>query len=85
MRNYQSTTYFDTQSSALTYVEEEMQKSQIQIQYPENIWTEHVSYGTTVTYHFQLKNKSGNFMKKWLHISLYRMDNGKYELTYYKS
>jgi len=87
MRTYGSDIYFDTQASALGFVEEDIEKAKrYDIVYPENIWTEHVAYGTTVRYHLPLKVKStGNFAKKYLHIVLYRMDNGKYELTYYKS
>jgi hypothetical protein len=85
MRTYQSDTYFNTQSEALNHVFASI-PSKYQIQFPENIWTEHVSYGTTVRYSLPLiVSKTGNPAKKWLHISLYRMDSGKYELTYYKS
>ena len=83
MRTYQSDTYFDTQSAALNFVENEMQKKEIQIQYPDSIWTEHVAYGTSVRYNIPLKNRTGNDMKKWLHITLYRMESGRYELTWY--
>ena len=85
MRTYQSDTYFDTQSAALNFIENEMQKKEIQIQYPDSIWTEHVAYETTVRYNIPLKNRTGNDMKKWLHISLYRMESGRYELTWYLS
>ena len=83
MRTYKSDTYFETQSEALNYACDQINPKYI-IQFPENIWTEHVSYGNTVRYNLPLKvAKTGNPAKKWLHISLYRMDSGRYELTHY--
>ena len=85
MRTYKSDTYFSTQSEALDYAFESV-TDRYTINLPENIWTQHVSYGTTVHYHIPLTvTKTGNPAKKWLHITLYRMDSGNYELTYYKS
>ena len=87
MRTYGSETYFNTQSAALQFVYDTIDmENHYDILFPESIWTEHVAYGTVVKYHLPLKVKrTGNFAKKYLHITLYRMDNGKYELTYYKS
>ena len=85
MRTYGSNTYFETQSEALEYAFNQLPEK-YQIKFPDHIWTEHVKYGTTVHYHLPLiVTKTGNLAKKWLHITLYRMDSGKYELTYYKS
>lgn len=76
-------TYFNTQSSALEHVEQTLDK-RYAIAYPDRIWSEHVNYGTTVKYHFPLiVKKTGNPARKWLNISLYRMDSGTYELTQY--
>jgi hypothetical protein len=76
-------TYFDTQSEALEFAYSTVDKL-YDIQFPDNIWTEHVNYGDTVHYTLQLVvNKTGNLAKKCLHISLYRMDSGRYELTNY--
>jgi hypothetical protein len=87
MRTYGSDVYFDTQSEALQFVYDTIKsQNRYEIVYPDSIWTEHVAYGTTVKYHLPLKVKStGNFAKKTLHVVLYRMDSGKYELTFYKS
>jgi hypothetical protein len=84
MRTYGSDTYFKTQSSALQYVEDQLSKK-FQIAYPENIWTEHVHYGTSVSYHLPLNTLEGKPTRRWVHITLYRMDSGNYELTFYKS
>ena len=87
MRTYQSDTYFKTQSEALNHVFDMVKTGgKYTIEFPENIWTEHVNYGTSVHYHLPLiVSKTGNPAKKWLHITLYRMDSGNYELTYYQS
>lgn len=79
-----SDTYFDTQAAALAAAFEYAQKRGYFVDEPQRIWTEHVAYTTTVKYTIPLKvPKTGNFAKKHLQISLYRMDNGCYELTAY--
>jgi hypothetical protein len=86
MRIYNTDTYFETQSEALQCVFNSIENTKYEVKLPESIWTEHVAYGSTTRYSLPLiVTKTGNPAKKWLHISLYRMDSGKYELTYYKS
>ena len=87
MGTHGSDIYFNTQAAALQTVHDEIEaRGQYDIIYPESIWTEHAAYGTYVKYHLPLKVKStGNLAKKYLHIVLYRLDSGRYELTYYKS
>jgi hypothetical protein len=78
-----SDTYHETQSVALQYAFNTI-GSRYTLQLPDRIWTEHVQYGSTVQYHLPLTvTKTGNPAKRWLHISLYRMDSGRYELTHY--
>lgn len=86
MDNY-FTTYFSTQNEALEFVKENVDKENwYEIVYPDRIWTEHVAYGQTVFYHLDLMvKKSGNMAKKCLHIILYRMASGNYELNFYKA
>jgi len=74
-------TYFETQQAALHCADQMATKRGYIPQYPDNIWTEHVNYGTTVRYHIPMLTKKGNLAKKYLHIVLYRMDSGRYELT----
>jgi hypothetical protein len=75
-------TYFETQQSALDYSHSMAISKGYDPQYPDYLWTEHVAYGTTVKYCLPLVViKTGNRAKKYLHISLYRMDSGRYELT----
>ena len=87
MLTYQSDTYFKTQFGALEHVFNFINREEkYSIQFPSNLWTESVNYGTSVNYHLPLiVLKTGNLAKKMLHISLYRMDSGSYELTYYRS
>lgn len=42
-----------------------------------------VSYGQTVSRSFELASLKGKKTKKWAHITLYRMESGRYELTNY--
>lgn len=84
MRVYGSNTYFKTQNEALNHAFDSVD-SRYHIQFPEYLWTEHVPYGGSMSYHLPLiVTATGNPAKKWLHITLYRMDSGNYELTYYK-
>ena len=84
MRTYSSNSYFENQSSALNEVFQHVQSKGYSVNEPDNLWTEHVSYGTTVHYNLPLiKTSTGNPARKWLHIALYRMDSGRYELTHY--
>jgi len=84
MRTFSSNTYLESQSAALNEAYTNAQSKGYTVNEPNNIWTEHVHYGTTVQYNLPLiKTSTGNPARKWLHINLYRMDSGKYELTYY--
>jgi hypothetical protein len=74
-------TYFETQHEALDYSHQMAISRRYDPQYPDHLWTEHVSYGTNVKYCIPLLTHRGNPARKHLHISLYRMDSGRYELT----
>ncbi len=80
-------TYFSTQNQALESVYKSIEdENHYEIIFPDRIWTEHVAYGTQVFYNLELKVKrTGNRAKKYLHIILYRMDSGNYELNFYKA
>ena len=81
-----STVYFSTQAAALMAAEDETRKRGYDIVCADHLWTEHVNYGSTVKYDFPLiVAKTGNEAKKWLHIQLYRMGKGQYELNFYIS
>jgi len=76
--------YFNTQAEALDYVFNHTKSKGWDPNLPDNLWAEHVNYGTTVKYDFPMtKISTGNPARYWLHISLYRMESGKYELTHY--
>jgi len=80
MRTYNSDTYFNTQSEALDYANDMAIGKGYTPQYPEHLWVEHVAYGTNTKYAIPMLTSRGNPAKKYLHISLYRMDSGRYEL-----
>lgn len=76
-------TYFDTQNQALEFAYSTIPKK-YQIKFPEYLWTESVNYGSYVRYCLPLQViETANIAKKCLHITLYRMDSGSYELTNY--
>jgi hypothetical protein len=87
MSKYQPTTYFATQNEALQNAYQSIiDEKHYEIKLPENIWTEHVAYGQTVFYHLDLiVKRTGNLAKKCLHIILFRMPSGNYELNFYKA
>ena len=74
-------TYFETQQAALDHSDKMATSKGYIPQYPDSLWTEHVAYGTNVKYCIPLLTSKGNPARKHLHISLYRMDSGRYELT----
>jgi hypothetical protein len=79
--------YHNTQSSALSELEAQAHKRGYDIVYPNHLWTEHVNYGHTVKYTLDVRYNKGRWVgkiaNKCLHVQLYRMDNGKYELNFY--
>ena len=74
-------TYFETQNAALECADNMAVANGYQPQYPDTLWCEHVNYGTNVKYAIPMLTSKGNPARKYLHISLYRMDSGRYELT----
>jgi hypothetical protein len=77
--------YHATQSAAIIEAEKETLHRGYFIDFPDRLWCEHVNYGSTVKYSFPLIRKDGRNTKKWVHIQLYRMDKGQYELNSYIS
>ena len=82
-----NSTYFSTQNQALESAYKSIEdENHYEIIFPDRIWTEHVAYGQTTFYHLDLRVKrTGNLAKKSLHIILYRMGSGNYELNFYKA
>jgi hypothetical protein len=76
--------YFKTQSAALFQAEQEAQKKGYEVQYPNSFFGICIYSEQYGKYSFELKCiKSGNIAKKMLHITLYRMPSGNYELVNY--
>lgn len=42
-----------------------------------------VNYGETVSANFEIDTLKGKSTRKYFHVSIYRMENGKYEVTSY--
>lgn len=42
-----------------------------------------VPYGTTKEAHAEIETIKGKSTKKWFHVSIYRLESGRYELTIY--
>jgi hypothetical protein len=43
----------------------------------------HLPYGATRSFHFELLTIRGKQTKKFFHVTIYRLDSGRYELTTY--
>lgn len=77
-----SDTYFNLQSEAINTAFQYAKSKGFEVIEPGPMWREHIDYGKTWTYHMELR-KGDKLQKKMLHISIYRMDNGRYELNQY--
>ncbi len=76
--------YFKTQSAALQHAEKEAQAKGYEVQYPSIFWGICIYTEQYGKYSFELKIlKTGNIARKMLHITLYRMPSGNYELVNY--
>lgn len=42
-----------------------------------------IAYGETHVWHFILETLKGKNTRKYLHVSVYRTESGRYELTHY--
>jgi hypothetical protein len=81
-RAYAQETYFDTQSGALESAEDYALNRGYEAD-TTSFYPEHIKYGETRSYHIKLLKNGEPVKNKMLHISLYRMESGKYELTNY--
>lgn len=90
-----SDTYFETLSGTLDQVRAEAKKHGFEVDEQElnlQFGSGGVSYGTTKSATLPLlkdgkpvKSKSGKAMNRNIHVAIYRMDSGRYELTAYKT
>tara|TARA_R110002153_G_scaffold18045_3_gene63414 strand:- start:420 stop:662 length:243 start_codon:yes stop_codon:yes gene_type:complete len=76
--------YFKTHHGALQEVENYVKLKGYKIMHPDNLWVNHLYPGDSTKYNFALMViKTENLAKKWVHIQIYRMSSGSYELNYY--
>jgi hypothetical protein len=73
--------YHETQNQVLQEIYTALRKSGYQVRELECLEIEHINYDTNRTYHFELKNKNGNLIKKFAHAFICRLSSGRYELT----
>jgi hypothetical protein len=94
-RNDDSDTYFETLSQALDVVRAKAQKLGFEVD-EDDMWTNFgtggIPYETTKSANISLLqngepilDKRGKVGNRYLHVSIYRMSSGKYELTMYKT
>jgi hypothetical protein len=76
--------YFKTQSAALYKAEQDALKNVYEVQYPSSFFGLCIYAEQYGKYSFELKViKTGGIAKKMLHVTLYRMPSGNYELVNY--
>jgi hypothetical protein len=76
--------YFKTQSEALQHAENQATLRGYEVQYPTSFFGLCIYAEQYGNYSFELKvSETGNIAKKMLHITLYRMPSGNYELVNY--
>lgn len=90
-----SDTYFETLSAALDAVRAKAEKLGLEANEDDiflNFGTGGISYETTKSANISLLqngkpilDKRGREANRYLHVSIYRMPSGKYELTMYKT
>jgi hypothetical protein len=82
--------FYETLAQTLDAVEAFMEKNQIVLdpqEHPEGV-REPFQYGgipyeTTKDAHYKIVSMKGKPTRKYLHLSIYRMPTGRYELTQY--
>lgn len=88
-------TYFETLSSALEYVRGMAESLGFEVD-EEDMWinfgTDGISYGQTKSANIRLLqdgqpilDRRGKEMNRAIHVVIYRMETGRYELTAYKT
>lgn len=78
--------YYETLASAVTAAQEDAQARAAVFTRPTDLWAlaqDHLGYGETRSVNVELDTLKGKPTKKWFHVSIYRMDSGRYELTTY--
>lgn len=76
--------YFKTQSAALEYAEQDAAKRGFNVIYPNSFFGINLYAEQYAKYSFELQySNQDKTTKKMLHVCLYRMPSGNYELTHY--
>lgn len=75
--------YFETASGALDQVEATLAKNNATVDGDFRSYFNGINYGETRAHSFTLSSFKGKNTRKGLHITLYRLETGRYELTSY--
>ena len=79
-------TYFETFAGAIDGAIRAADEARALLARPSEVWSmvqEPLNYEQTRTGDFALELLKGRPTKKFFHISIYRLDSGRYELTTY--
>lgn len=74
---------FETLSRSLDEVQSHIDENKVELFEDFRICWDHISYGSKAEKHFEIKSLKGKKTRKWLHINIYRLDCGKYEVNCY--
>jgi len=77
--------YFDTLGETMDFLEGKMKEKNFVINSDDifNFTTGGITYGSTKRQSFVITKADNPNIKKMLHVQIYRMDSGKYELNFY--
>ncbi len=80
-------TYHETLGKAVQHVIDTLNSNEIVLAEPERISEpfqfDGIPYAGTKESHAEIATIKGKNTKKYAHVSIYRMDSGRYELTLY--
>lgn len=78
--------YYNTFAGAIDAAKLAADAAHAQLSKPTELWSlcqEPLFYGQTRTASFSLEALNGKPTRKFFHVTIYRMDSGRYELTTY--
>ena len=77
--------YFDRLDQVREAIEARLIHAKAKLLAPDHFFsfTSGISYGTTAELHGELSEYNGRPTRKFAHASVYRLESGKYELTFY--
>lgn len=74
---------FETLSRSLDDVQSYIEEEKIELVDDFRLDWDHISYNSKAEKHFEIKSLKGKKTRKWLHVNIYRLDSGRYEVNCY--